>query len=55
MPEESRPKTMEPDQVVNKDHSDAPPRGPDTCGGFEAELQDKMAREHARLEDFQQE
>lgn len=54
MPEESRPKTMEPDHVVNKDHSDAP-RGPDTCGGFEAELQDKIAREYVRLEDFQQE
>lgn len=54
MPEESRPKTTDTDQVVNKDHSDDP-RSPDTRNELEAELQDKMAQENVRVEDFQQE
>ncbi|OOC53369.1 MULTISPECIES: hypothetical protein [Nocardiopsis] len=51
VPEESRPKTRDTDQVVNADHSDDQQR-PDTRGEMEAELQDKMEQENLNREDF---
>lgn len=54
VPEESRPKTTDTDQVVNSDHSDDS-KEPDTRNELEAELQDKMAEENVRREDFQEE
>ncbi|MFD6951772.1 MULTISPECIES: hypothetical protein [unclassified Nocardiopsis] len=54
VPEESRPKTSDTDQVVNADHSDDS-QGPDTRGELEAELQDKMKKENISREDFGEE
>lgn len=54
VPEESRPKTTDTDQVVNSDHSDDA-RELDTRGELEAELQDKMAEEDLSREDFGEE
>ncbi|WP_285730307.1 hypothetical protein [Nocardiopsis sp. ATB16-24] len=51
VPEESRPKTTDTDQVVSSDHSDDA-REPDTREELEAELQDAMKRENLRREDF---
>ncbi|WP_017569810.1 hypothetical protein [Nocardiopsis halotolerans] len=51
VPEESRPKTSDTDQVVNADHSDDA-RGPDTREELEAELQDRMEEENLTREDF---
>ncbi|WP_017604376.1 hypothetical protein [Nocardiopsis alkaliphila] len=52
VPEESRPKTTDTDQVVKKDHSDDA-KGPDTRSEMEAELQDKMAAKGLDREDFE--
>ncbi|WP_017587067.1 hypothetical protein [Nocardiopsis ganjiahuensis] len=53
VPEESRPKTHDTDQVVQEDHSDDP-RKPDTRREMEAELQDSMDEESVSREDFKE-
>lgn len=54
VPEESRPKTADTDQVVNADHSDDA-REPDTRRELEAELQDTMEQENVSRNDFKEE
>ncbi|WP_200904155.1 hypothetical protein [Nocardiopsis sp. RV163] len=51
VPEESRPKTADTDQVVEAGHSDDA-REPDTRGELEAELQDRMEEQDLSREDF---
>lgn len=52
VPEESRPKTTDTDQVVKEDHSDDAKK-PDTRNELEAELQDKMADKGVDRKDFE--
>ncbi|WP_201294952.1 MULTISPECIES: hypothetical protein [unclassified Nocardiopsis] len=52
VPEESRPKTTDTDQVVKGDHSDDA-RKPDTREELEAELQDAMEEQNLSREDFE--
>lgn len=51
VPEESKPKTTDTDQVVNADRGDDA-REPDTREEMEAKLQDAMEEENLTREDF---